>query len=94
MQSLLSKESLVSAILETCLLAHIEAEIRTLTVPDEDIVERNQSAKSIITNNPWAGVMEKVFLLFLIDIQTYRANMAVLQGTIMSMRLDDGLSTF
>lgn len=67
------------------MLAHIEAEIRTLTVvPDEDIIERNQSAKSIIANNPRAGVMEKVFLLILIDVQTYRTNMTVLQGTIMS----------
>ena len=47
-------------------------------VPDEDIIERNQSAKSIIFNDPGAGITEKVFFLFLIDIQTYRANVTTL----------------
>lgn len=58
-------------------------------VPDEDIIERNQSTKNIIVNNPRAGVIEKVFLLFLIDIQAYRANMIIFQGTIMARKLDN-----
>ena len=54
---------------------------------DEDIVERDQSAKIVIVDNLWTRVVEEILLLLLVYIQPNSTNLTILQSTVRFQKL-------